>query len=199
MRSGRVIDNKVGVGTSSPVPQETSKSEKSKPEEKESPAIESESSSHKNGKQTVDPVEIVPKAPYPQALEKPKSSEESRMFKILEHLKDLKINLPLINAILSIPAYSKFFKDLCTRKRSNSSMPKKVKLTEKVSSICTSGIPPKLSDPGAFTIPCRIRETIIDHALLDLGSSVNLIPYSVYLQLGMGTLSPTHVTVQLVV
>ena len=59
-------------------------------------------------------------------------------------------------------------------------MPQRVKLSEKVHSIFTSGLPPKLSDPGAFTLPCRIREHKIDHALLDLGSSVNLIPYSVY-------------------
>ena len=94
------------------MPQKTSKSEKSKPEGKENSTVKNESSSHRNGKQSIDPVEIVPKVPYPQALEKPKLSMESKVFKILEHLKDLKISLPLIDAILSISTYSKFFKDL---------------------------------------------------------------------------------------
>jgi hypothetical protein len=33
--------------------------------------------------------------------------------------------------------------------------------------------------------------------LLDLGASVNLLPYSVYLQLGLGELKPTTMTLQL--
>jgi hypothetical protein len=33
--------------------------------------------------------------------------------------------------------------------------------------------------------------------LLDLGASVNLLPYSVYVQLGLGELKPTSVTLQL--
>jgi hypothetical protein len=37
----------------------------------------------------------------------------------------------------------------------------------------------------------------IERALLDLGSSVNLLPYSVYLQLGLGELKPTSLTLQL--
>jgi hypothetical protein len=32
---------------------------------------------------------------------------------------------------------------------------------------------------------------------LDLGASVNLLPYSVYLQLGLGELKPTTMTLQL--
>ena len=38
---------------------------------------------------------------------------------------------------------------------------------------------------------------MIEHALLDLGASVNLLPFSVYLQLGLGKLKPTFVTLQL--
>ena len=34
-------------------------------------------------------------------------------------------------------------------------------------------------------------------ALLDLGPSVNLMPYSIYLQLGLGDLKPTSVVLQL--
>ena len=34
-------------------------------------------------------------------------------------------------------------------------------------------------------------------ALLDLGASINLLPYSVYEQLGLGELKPTPMTLQL--
>ena len=37
----------------------------------------------------------------------------------------------------------------------------------------------------------------IDQALLDLGSSVNLLPYSIYKELGLGELKPTRVTLEL--
>ena len=47
------------------------------------------------------------------------------------------------------------------------------------------------------TISCIIGNHHIDQALLDLGASVKLLPYSVYLQLGLGELKPTAVTLQL--
>jgi len=37
----------------------------------------------------------------------------------------------------------------------------------------------------------------IKKALLDLEASVNILPYSVYLQLGLGELKPTSMTLQL--
>jgi hypothetical protein len=37
----------------------------------------------------------------------------------------------------------------------------------------------------------------IERALLDLGASVNLLPYSVYLELGLGELKPTSMMLQL--
>ena len=37
----------------------------------------------------------------------------------------------------------------------------------------------------------------MEHVLLDLGASVNLIPFSVYQKLGLGELKPTSITLQL--
>ena len=37
----------------------------------------------------------------------------------------------------------------------------------------------------------------MEHALLDLGASVNLITFSVYQKLGLGELKPTSITLQL--
>ena len=37
----------------------------------------------------------------------------------------------------------------------------------------------------------------MERALLDLGASVNLLPYSVYKQLGLGELKPTSITLYL--
>jgi len=37
----------------------------------------------------------------------------------------------------------------------------------------------------------------ISWSLIDLGMSIDLLPFSVYLQLGLGELHPTQVTIQL--
>jgi len=39
-------------------------------------------------------------------------------------------------------------------------------------------------DPGYLTISCTIDQTEISLALLDLGASTNLLPFSVYQQHG---------------
>ena len=55
----------------------------------------------------------------------------------------------------------------------------------------------KYKDLGSPTISINIRGICIDKALLDLGASVNLLPYLVYKQLGLGELKPTNITLSL--
>jgi hypothetical protein len=55
----------------------------------------------------------------------------------------------------------------------------------------------QVPDPGCPTISCMIEANQIERALLDLEASVNLLPYLVYLQLGLGELKPTSMTLQL--
>ena len=43
----------------------------------------------------------------------------------------------------------------------------------------------------------NIGGTCVEKALLDLGASVNLLPYSMYKQLGLGELKPTSITLSL--
>jgi hypothetical protein len=59
-------------------------------------------------------------------------------------------------------------------------------------------LPPKLEDPGNFTIPCSIGNSIFEKALCDLGASINLIPLSIFKKLGLGEARLTTVTLQLV-
>ena len=46
----------------------------------------------------------------------------------------------------------------------------------------------KYKDPDCPSISVNIGGTCVDKALLDLGASVNLLPYSVYKQLDFGEL-----------
>ncbi|RVW70544.1 hypothetical protein CK203_059249 [Vitis vinifera] len=70
-------------------------------------------------------------------------------------------------------------------------------LTEQVSAIIQCKSPLKYKDPGCPTISVMIGGKVVEKALLDLGASVNLLPYSVYKQLGLGELKPTSITLSL--
>ena len=108
----------------------------------------------------------------------------------------MKVNIPLLDMIKQVLTYAKFLKDLCTVKR-GLGIEKKAFLTEQVSAIIQSKTLVKYTDLGSPTISVNIGGTCIDIALLDLGASVNLLPYSVYKQLGLGELKPTNITLSL--
>ena len=76
-------------------------------------------------------------------------------------------------------------------------MNKKAFLTEQVSAIIECKTPVKYKDPGCPTISVNIGGTCVEKALLDLGASVNLLPYSMYKQLDLGELKPTSITLSL--
>ena len=104
--------------------------------------------------------------------------------------------MPLFDAIQQVPTYAKFFKDMCIKKR-KTNVPKKVFLATNISELLFDPIPVKYKDPGCPTIACTIGHTEINRALLDLGASINLLPFSVYQQLRRCELSLTRVTIQL--
>ncbi|RWR73276.1 hypothetical protein CKAN_00154200 [Cinnamomum micranthum f. kanehirae] len=135
-----------------------------------------------------------PVPPYPQRLRQEKKNQFTQ--DIFETLRKVEINIPLIDAIKQIPSYAKFIKELCTNKMRFRDR-EEVKLTEEVSAVLSRKLPPKLKDPGSFTIPCKIGDHTFERALLDLGSSINLLPFSVYEYLGLGELKPTSIILQL--
>ncbi|GKV26915.1 hypothetical protein SLEP1_g36129 [Rubroshorea leprosula] len=142
-----------------------------------------------------EPEKEVPiRVPFPQALQTGKISNNQG--EILENLKEVKINLPLLHVIKQVPTYAKVIKDLCTIKRKHH-VKKTAFLTEHVSAVIEQKTPPKYKDPGCPTIACQIGSQEFGQALLDLGASVNLMPYLVYLQLGLGEIKPTSVVLQL--
>ena len=131
---------------------------------------------------------------FPQALRKKKN--QVNQTEMLEVLRQVKVNIPLLDMIKQVPTYAKFLKDLCTVKRSLN-VNKKAFLTEQVSAIIGNKTPVKYKDPGCPTISVKIGGTSVEKALLDLGASVNLLPYSMYKRLGLGELKPTSITLSL--
>ncbi|GKD77405.1 retrovirus-related pol polyprotein from transposon TNT 1-94, partial [Tanacetum coccineum] len=58
-------------------------------------------------------------------------------------------------------------------------------------------LPQKEKDLGSFTLPCFIHNVFFDKALVDLGASVSVMPFSTYTNLGLGILSHTRLTIEL--
>ncbi|KAJ9187079.1 hypothetical protein P3X46_002575 [Hevea brasiliensis] len=82
-----------------------------------------------------------------------------------------------------MPSYAKFLKEILSKKRKLEDYGT-VALTEECSAILQNKLPPKLKDPGSFSIPCIISNKKIDKALCDLLASI-------------GELKPTTISLQL--
>nr|GEX20713.1 hypothetical protein [Tanacetum cinerariifolium] len=58
-------------------------------------------------------------------------------------------------------------------------------------------LPLKEKDPGSFTLPCFINNVCFNKALVNLGTSVSVMPFSTYTNLSLGSLSHTRLTIEL--
>ncbi|XP_060972168.1 uncharacterized protein LOC115696816 [Cannabis sativa] len=135
-----------------------------------------------------------PPPPFPQRFKK--QQDDGQFWRFLDVLKQLHINIPLVEALEQMPTYVKFLKDILTKERRLGEF-ETVALTEGCSAMLKSKIPPKLKDPGSFTIPISIRGRDVGRALCDLGASINFMPMSIFRKLGIGEARPTTVTLQL--
>ncbi|KAK4275027.1 hypothetical protein QN277_018170 [Acacia crassicarpa] len=95
-----------------------------------------------------------------------------------------------------MPSYVKFMKEILSKKRLLEEF-ETVALTQECSDMLTNRLPPKLKDPGSFTIPCAIGPNYSGKAMCDLGASINLMPLSIFKNLAVGEARPTTITLQL--
>ena len=132
--------------------------------------------------------------PFPGRLKK--QAEEKHYKKFLEIFRSLHINIPLADALEQMPKYAKYLKDMLTKKKKWGEH-ETVMLTEESSALLKKKLLPKLKDPGSFSIPCMIGDVKFSNALCDLGASVNLMPYSLFVKLGIGEMKNTTISLQL--
>lgn len=93
--------------------------------------------------------------------------------------KKVHINIPLLEAINEISKYAKFLKEFCTKKQRDWK-PEKVKVSLNVSAVILRNIPPKCKDPSMFSLSCMIENKEIKNNMLDLGDSINVMPFCMY-------------------
>ncbi|KAM2064664.1 hypothetical protein ACFX16_028035 [Malus domestica] len=172
----------------------TAKVDTPMPQAPMAPNLSNSSNKGKNVSNSVSTNVVPSNAPFPSRFMQTKKEEAEK--DILETLRKVQVNIPLLDAIKQVPRYAKFLKELCTT-RKRISTKEVVKVGENVSAILQRKLPPKCKDPGSFTIPCVIGNTPFKTAMLDLGASINVMPYSIYVSMNLGELKHDGVIIQL--
>ncbi|KAK4737817.1 hypothetical protein R3W88_001514 [Solanum pinnatisectum] len=109
-----------------------------------------------------------PPPPFPQRLVQ--KAEEGKYRRFIAMLKQLSINVPLIEALEQMPGYGKFMKDLVTKNR-DVNFENNERL-QHCSAISTRSLVQKKEDLRAFTIPCAIGKMHFAKALCDWVSAL---------------------------
>ena len=159
-------------GKALPDPYKDHPSHQGSNEEKETPIIVEQDNDSEDEEEQVttepNPDKYKPLVPYPQALNRPKAKNSETDDHLLEAFKKVTITIPLIEAIKHIPSYVKFLKGICTPHRN----PKRIQLSETVSSIMMNSLPVKKRDTGAPMITSEIGGMSFTRSLLDTGASI---------------------------
>ncbi|XP_049406259.1 uncharacterized protein LOC125869902 [Solanum stenotomum] len=118
-----------------------------------------------------------------------KKAEDGKFAKFITILRQLSVNIPLVEALEKMPRYAKFMKDLVTKKQITC-----FELSDNIhhcSTIARRSLVQKKKDLGSLTIPCTIRSFEFAKALCDLGASITLMSLAIYKKLGLGIPNPT--------
>ncbi|CAM8978286.1 unnamed protein product [Rhodiola kirilowii] len=132
--------------------------------------------------------------PFPVPARVPKQHVMDK--DVFELFSKVEINIPLLECIKQVPKYAKFLKELCTNRRKGTRNDQEL-MSRNISAVMQRKVPPKCGDPGTYTIPCTIGNIQIENCMLDLGASINVLPFSLYSCLRIGPLEPTGLTIQL--
>ncbi|GJR38887.1 reverse transcriptase domain-containing protein [Tanacetum coccineum] len=138
-----------------------------------------------------------PNIPYPSRMnqEKQKEKDDVQIHKFWQMFKQLHINISLADALILIPKYQKMFKSLLSNNEKLIELAN-TPVSENCSAVILKKLPENLGDPGKFLIPCDFNE-LKCKALADLGASINLMPLSVWKELGLAELISTQMTLEL--
>ncbi|GJZ07542.1 hypothetical protein Tco_0541335 [Tanacetum coccineum] len=120
---------------------------------------------------------------------------EAQYGKFLDMIRDVRINVSLVDVLARMSNYGKFLKELVSNKHKLEKISSAF-LSDESSAIIQNKVPPKLGDLESFLIPCTFSKDLSCNALADLDASINLMPYSLYAKLSLETLKPTKMGVR---
>ena len=128
------------------------------------------------------------KVPYPVVPSK--KEKDPHLARFLDIFRKLEITMPFGEALQQMPLYSRFLKDMLTRKHKYIHQ-ENIIVEGNFSVVIQKILPPKHKDPGSVTIPCSIGEVNVGKTLIDLGASINLMPLSICRRQGELEIMPT--------
>ncbi|XP_006606842.1 uncharacterized protein [Glycine max] len=129
--------------------------------------------------------------PYP--LVPSKKDKERHIAWFLDIFKKLEITMHFREALQQMLLYSKFFKDMLTRK-SKYIHSDTIVVEGNCSAVIQRILPPKYKDPGSVTNPCSMGAVSVGKALIDLGAIINLMSLSMCQRMGELEILPTRMT-----
>ncbi|GJS01642.1 reverse transcriptase domain-containing protein [Tanacetum coccineum] len=149
-------------------------------------------------KEDLKPNPHQPKISYPSRLNKTKllDKNDAQISKFLKILKQIHLDISLMDALTQIPKFTKVLKDLLKDKKKLEVLTN-TPINVECSTILLNKVLKKLEDPGKFLILCILEELEVYNSLADSGASINLMPLSIYEKLGIGPLKPTWMTLEL--
>ncbi|GJV10436.1 reverse transcriptase domain-containing protein [Tanacetum coccineum] len=134
--------------------------------------------------------------PFPSRRndERRREKANDQIEKFYEIFRDMSFEISFMDALTLMPKFASTLKTLIGNKEKLSEM---AKLNENCSAVILNKLPKKLGDPGRFLIPCEFSRINSCNALADLGTSINIMPYSVWKDLSLPELTPTCMTLEL--
>ncbi|XP_073121677.1 uncharacterized protein [Henckelia pumila] len=130
--------------------------------------------------------------PFPQRAKKLQFYYQFKKF--LEIFKKFHINIPFSDVLAQMLIYARFLKDILKNKRKLNDLAQVT--LNKECSVLQNKLPPKVKDPGNFSIPFKIGHFSFDNVLCDLGASINLMSYALSKKLGVGALEPASISLK---
>ncbi|XP_073154074.1 uncharacterized protein [Henckelia pumila] len=129
------------------------------------------SDTEKNPKEQVKEIELRSGKTVEPEQKSEKEPETGTSKKTSEVFKKLNINIPFVDALMQMPSYAKFLKEILSNKR-------------------------KLEEHAMISLTENCS-ALFHKALCDLGASINLMPYSVFRKLSLGEPKSTGMSLQL--
>nr|GEZ56730.1 reverse transcriptase domain-containing protein [Tanacetum cinerariifolium]GEZ56745.1 reverse transcriptase domain-containing protein [Tanacetum cinerariifolium] len=142
---------------------------------------------------------LKPSIPYPSRRDNEKRSDQAneQIEKFYEIFKDMSFEISFTDDLILMPKFALTLKALIGNKEKLSEMARKP-MNEHCSAVILNKLLRKLGDPSKFLIPCESSGMDECLALVDLGASINLMPFSVWEALSLSELTLTCMTLELV-
>nr|GEW87002.1 reverse transcriptase domain-containing protein [Tanacetum cinerariifolium] len=131
---------------------------------------------------------LKPSIPYPSRRDNERRRDQAneQIEKFYEIFKEMSFEISFTNALMLMPKFASTLKALIRNKKKLSEMAR-TPINEHCLAVILNKLPKKLGDPGKIFIP----------SLADLGTSINLMPLSVWKGLSLPELTPTCMTLEL--